>query len=95
MTLNLNQKLFIIIPLIVGVLAVANITAINLVATTGKDLKRLEAEAQAITVTNLNLGQAIAKDSSLLSLQARASSLGFTSPESVVYLKPGYTVAQR
>ena len=93
--LNLKSKLLFAIPVITGILAVANITASNLVATTGKDIKDLDRQAQVLESTNASLKQAIGQSSSLTRLQNIAQARGFTVPEHLVYLKAGQPIALR
>lgn len=84
-----------LIPLIVGILAVANITASNLIATSGQELSRWEAQAQELASTNARLSQAIAQKSSLTYLKSLTSTAGFTSRPVIVYLKTAPSLAQR
>lgn len=95
MILILKSKLIFILPLMVGGLALGNITATNLVATTGQDIPRLNRQIQELTQTNTKLRQALAQKSSLTYLLRQAETLGFTSPQTVVYLKAGSPLARR
>ncbi len=93
--MNLLRHTWLLIPLIAGVLLVVNITASNLVSTTGQDLTSLKLKAHQLESVNAQLRQNIALQSSLVSLKERSQQLGFTSPASLVYLEPGQSLAQR
>lgn len=92
---SLRQFTWLLIPLIAGVLLVVNITASNLVSTTGQDLNSLKLKSYQLELTNSQLRHELALKGSLVYLTQKSQELGFTSPASLVYLKPGPSLAQR
>ena len=91
----LINLLFITTPIMAVVLGVASIFVHNFLATSGSDLKSLELEAQMLTDQNSLLHQHIAQASSLTLLRDQAPSLGFLTPERVVYVNLSQPLAQR
>lgn len=92
---KLINLLFITIPITAVVLGVASIFVHNFLATSGSDLKSLESAAQVLTGQNSLLHQQIAQASSLTLLKDKAPSLGFLTPERVVYVNLSQPLAQR
>ena len=89
------KKLYLLVPILAIILMVANITASNLVATTGDDLTSLELKSLELEQENLKLKQAIAQKSSLTYLKQLAQTQGYTQPTDLVYIQLGQPLAQR
>ena len=94
MTTNLHHWWW-TIPVLAGALVIANVTASNLVATSGQDLKKLELTAQELISANGQLRQRISQASSLVYLARQADQLGFLPPTQIIYLGTGQSLARR
>lgn len=90
-----KEKIWIFVfALLAGVLA-AQLVVSNVLAGRGSELVRLEEEVKRLERDNNGLSQELAKDSSLNKINTLADSLGFTKPESVLYINLTEPVAFR